>query len=119
MQKKISYFVAVFAVIITVVTVWHINKPFEPKQATWKDVIKEARDGGYKIITTEELHERYQEEPSDLLLIDTRQEWEFRSAHIKGSVNFPMKPTWWERWKKAGELEANLGPDKEKEIVFY
>jgi hypothetical protein len=119
MQRKISYFVALIAVVMTIVAVWHLNRSFEPKDATWEDVIAEARTGGYRIITTEDLRDRYLTDPFTLLLVDTRQEWEFRSAHIKGALNFPMAPTWWERWKKADELEAFLGPDKEKEIVFY
>jgi 3-mercaptopyruvate sulfurtransferase SseA len=119
MQRKISYFIALIAMVMTIVAVWHLNRPFEPKQATWEDVLAEARVGGYRIITTQDLRDRYMTDPSTLLLVDTRQEWEFRSAHIKGALNFPMAPTWWERWKKADELEAFLGPEKEKEIVFY
>jgi hypothetical protein len=30
-----------------------------------------------------------------------------------------MEPTWWSRWHKADELEAFLGPDKDRFIVFY
>jgi 3-mercaptopyruvate sulfurtransferase SseA len=119
MQKKLSYSIALATVIITTIAVWHINRPFEPKQATWEDVIAEAKAGGYKIITTEQLRDRYHTTPSSLLLIDTRQEWEYRSGHIKGSVNFPMEPTWWARWRKADELEAFLGDDKQRNIVFY
>jgi predicted sulfurtransferase len=119
MKKKISYFITLAVVFMTVIAVWYSHRTFEPKQASWEDVIAEAKAGGYKIITTEELRDRYQEEPSDLLLIDTRQEWEFRFAHIKGALNFPIAPTWWERLKKAHRLEEFLGPDKEKQIVFY
>jgi rhodanese-related sulfurtransferase len=53
------------------------------------------------------------------LLVDTRQEWEYRSGHIRGATNFPIEPTWWSRWRKAGALEAVLGPDKDRLIVFY
>jgi rhodanese-related sulfurtransferase len=52
-------------------------------------------------------------------LVDTRQEWEYRTGHIKGALNFPMEPTWWARWRKAGDLRALLGPEKERGIVFY
>jgi 3-mercaptopyruvate sulfurtransferase SseA len=118
-KKKISYIIALSAVFMTVIVVWYSHRPFEPKQATWEDVIAEAKAGGYKIITTEELRDRYQEEPSDLLMIDVRQEWEYRTGHIKGSLNFPMEPTWWARWRKADELEAFLGQDKQRDILFY
>ena len=75
--------------------------------------------GGYKIITTEELSERYQKDANSLLLVDTRQEWEYRTGHLKGAVNFPMEPTWWSRWRKASALETFLGPDKDRTIIFY
>jgi rhodanese-related sulfurtransferase/DNA-binding transcriptional ArsR family regulator len=58
------------------------------KQATWDDVIAEADAGGYRIITTEALAEKYRKDPSDLMLIDTRQEWEYRTGHIKGASIF-------------------------------
>ena len=54
-----------------------------------------------------------------LILVDTRQEWEYRTGHIKGAVNFPMEPTWWYRWRKQGELKRFLGPDKDRFLVFY
>ncbi len=119
MRKKISFFVALAAMMITVAAVWYAHQPFELKQATWEDVMAEADSGGYKIITTEKLRDRYQTAPSSLLLVDTRQEWEYRSGHIKGAVNFPMEPTWWARRQKADELEAFLGEDKQRDIVFY
>ncbi len=39
------------------------------------------------------LSERYQKDAKSLLLVDTRQEWEYRTGHLKGAVNFPMEPT--------------------------
>jgi rhodanese-related sulfurtransferase len=51
--------------------------------------------------------------------VDTRQEWEYRTGHIKGAVNFPMEPTWLSRWQKKGDLAALLGTDKGQPIVFY
>ena len=74
----------------------------------WDDVLAEAKAGGYRLITTEELAERYRQDSKELLLVDTRQEWEYRTGHIKGAVNFPMEPTWWSRWRKAAALKAFL-----------
>jgi rhodanese-related sulfurtransferase len=51
--------------------------------------------------------------------VDTRQEWEYRTGHIDGAVNFPMEPTGWARWRNRGPMETFLGPDKERGIVFY
>ena len=119
MKKMISFLMALVAVIMTIVIVWYKHQPVTPKQATWEDVLAEASVGGYKIITTEELRDRYQDDPTNLFLVDTRQEWEYRAGHIKGSVNFPMEPTWWGRFRKANALEAFLGENKQRDIVFY
>ena len=107
------------AVIITAVTLWHNSRTAIPKDATWDDVVAEAEAGGYRLISTEELHRLYQKKPDSMLLVDTRQEWEYRSGHIKGAVNFPMEPTWLSRWRKKTDLEQLLGPDKKRFIVFY
>ena len=119
MQNKKSALIASLAVLITVGALWFTNRAVTPRQATWDDVLAEARNGGYKIITTEELYERYQKDAKSLLLVDTRQEWEYRTGHLLGAVNFPMEPTSWSRWSKASALERFLGPDKDRMVVFY
>ncbi len=110
---------ALTAVIITSFMLWYTNQTAIPKDATWDDVVTEARSGGYRLINTDELQERYQSNPDTLLLVDTRQEWEYRSGHIKGATSFPMEPTWLSRWRKKDELERLLGADKDRFIVFY
>ena len=110
---------AVVALAITMGTLWYSNRVVPPKEATWDDVRAEARQGGYQIITTVELFKRYTAEPESLLLVDTRQEWEYRTGHIKGARNFPMEPTWLSRWRNIGALENFLGADKNRFIVFY
>ena len=82
-------------------------------------MLTEARLGGYRIISTEELWERYEKDPDKMLLVDARQEWEYRTGHIKKAQNFPIEPTWLSRWRNKGGLEAFLGPDKERSLVFY
>ena len=119
MQNKKTMLVALAAVILTIATLWFTNRTAVPREATWDDVLAEARSGGYKIITTEELADRYAKNRGDLLLVDTRQEWEYRTGRLKGAINFPMEPTWWSRWRKGGALETLLGPDKNRFIVFY
>ncbi len=111
--------VALVAVLLTIAALWFTQRAVAPKQATWEDVKAEAERGGYRILRIEELASRYLEDPEGLVLVDTRQEWEYRSGHIAGAVNFPMEPTWWARWRKADDLEAFLGPDRERTIVFY
>ncbi|MBI4800347.1 MAG: rhodanese-like domain-containing protein [Desulfarculus sp.] len=111
--------VAVLAVLATVGALWFTNRAVTPKEATWEDVAAEAQAGGYRLITTDEVYARYQSGPGEVLLVDTRQDWEYRGGYIKDAVNFPMEPTAWSRWRKAASLEALLGTDKERFIVFY
>ena len=119
MNRKKSFGMALAAAMITVVAVWYANRPVTPRQATWDDVMAEAKAGGYRIITTEALADQYRKGSWDLMLIDTRQAWEYRTGHIAGAANFPMEPTWWARWRKAGALKRFLGPDKSHAIVFF
>jgi hypothetical protein len=119
MQNKQTAFIALAAVLATVGALWFTNQAVTPKQATWDDVLIEAKTGGYRIITTEDLAARYQKDPQSLLLVDTRQEWEYRTAHLKRALNFSMEPTWWSRWRSASALGAFLGPEKDRTIVFY
>jgi hypothetical protein len=119
MNRKRITLLALMAVFITVGSLWYGNQSVIPKDATWDDVVAEAAAGGYRLISTEELQERYQSKSDSILLVDTRQEWEYRSGHIKDAINFPMEPTWLSRWRKKGDLEQLLGADKERFIVFY
>jgi predicted sulfurtransferase len=119
MRYRKSIFLAAAAILITALSVWYAQRPIVTKKASWDDVIAEAKAGGYQIITTEALADRYRSDSSGMLLIDTRQEWEYRTGHIKGALNFSMEPTIWERWRKAGELKDFLGPDRERMLVFY
>jgi hypothetical protein len=107
------------AIAITVGVLWFTNGAVTPREPTWDDVVAEAKDGGYRLINTDELRQRYEKDPRSTLLVDTRQEWEFAMGHIESAVNFPMEPTAWSRWWKSGDLAAALGPDKNRFIVFY
>jgi hypothetical protein len=79
----------------------------------------EAERGGYRLMNTGELLERYSDDGVDMLLVDTRQGWEYRTGHIAGAVSFPMEPTWWSRWKSRRALRRLVGPDRDKLLVFY
>ena len=107
------------AVFITAAVLWLNQRTPTPKAATWQDVLVEAAQGGYTLISTEDLWQRYQENVPPLLLVDTRQEWEYRTGHIKGALNFSMEPTWLSRWRSRNALEELLGPDKNRRVVFY
>ncbi len=104
---------------VTVGILWRTNGAVTTKEATWDDVVAQAQTGGYQLISTDDLWKRYSAKDADLLVVDTRQEWEYRTGHILGALNFPMEPTWLAAWHKKGDLESLLGEDKERTIVFY
>lgn len=107
------------AITVTVGVLWFTNRAVTPKEPTWDDVVAEAKEGGYRLINTDELRQRYEKDRKSTLLVDTRQDWEFAMGHIKGALNFPMEPTAWSRWQKKGKLAETIGPDKNRFIVFY
>ncbi len=119
MQRKGTTILALIAVVLTLGVLWYSNLPLVTKAATWDDVRAEARAGGYRLINTQELAKLYRTEPQKVLLVDTRQDWEYRTGHIPGSVNFSMEPTAWARWRAQGPLAKFLGPDLNRTIVFY
>ncbi len=119
MRNKTSVMLAAVAVLATVAALWLTSRAVTPKTATWEDVVAEAEAGGYRLINTEELAGLYGRDAAGLLLVDTRQDWEYRAGHIAGAVNFPMEPTAWSRWQKKGEIAEMLGPDKARTLVFY
>jgi predicted sulfurtransferase len=118
MQKSRSILLAVLAVGITFYAVWSQHRPVVVKPATHEDVLAEAKKGGYRLIDTGKLWELYQK-PDEVLIVDTRQEWEYRTGSVKGAVNFPMEPSWWSRWRKKTAMAKFLGPDKKRTVVFY
>ena len=119
MENVKTGLLAFLGIIVTMGAVWFDSQNVPPKIATPDDVLTEARQGGYRLISTDELWERYKTDPENLFLADTRQEWEYRTGHIRGAVNFPIEPGWWSEWRKKSVLEIFLGPDREQYIVFY
>ncbi|MFA4902163.1 MAG: rhodanese-like domain-containing protein [Desulfobaccales bacterium] len=119
MQRKGTTLLALVAAALTLSVLWYLNRPIIVKEATWEDVKAEAQNGGYRLITTEELAQRYRQDTGKLLLVDTRQDWEYRTGHMKGAVNFSIEPNAWSRWRSRGSLAKFLGPDKDRLIVFY
>jgi hypothetical protein len=119
MQRQGTTILALVAAALTLGVLWYLHRPISVKEATWEDVKAEARDGGYRLITTEELAKLYRQDSQKLLLVDTRQDWEYRSGHIKGAVNFSIEPSAWGRWRAESPLAKFLGPDKDRPIFFY
>ena len=110
---------ALIAISLTAGYIWYGSRTAAPPKADWDDVRAAAIRGGYHLISTDKLWQQYQSNPASMLMVDTRQEWEYRSGHIQGAVNFPMEPTWLSRWRKKGALEILLGADRNRLIVFY
>jgi len=104
---------------LTLGILWFGHRPVTPKKATHDDVLAEARRGGYRLISTEKLWDLFSRDATKLLIVDTRQDWEYRTGHIKRAINFPMEPTWWARWQKRRAMEKFLGTDKNQHIIFY
>lgn len=100
---------AVIGVFLTIAALWFTNRSVTPKEATWEDVLTEARRGGYQLIGTADLWARHSSNPESLLLVDTRQECKYRTGHIRGALNFPMEPTWLSRWQKRAALSTFSG----------
>jgi len=119
MSRAKKGLLALMAVVITIGCLWQTNRIVTPVKATWNDVLAEGRNGGYQIISTDDLRARYEKNKAEIRIVDTRQTWEYRTGHIKGASNFPIEPTWLARWRKKGALEKFLGPDKKQFLVFY
>lgn len=86
---------------------------------TPEDVRAEAARGGYRLIDLGGLRGRLEREPGRLLLVDTRQDWEYRTGSIPGSINFSIEPTWWSRLKNRRALREALGADTSRPLVFF
>jgi len=116
-SKKTALAIASLA--IALVCVWFQYRPVPVRVVGPEDVVAEAERGGYRLIDLQDLVKLHEERPQDLLLVDTRQDWEYRGGYIEGAVLFPMEPTWWARVSKRAELRTLLGPDKGGPTVFY
>lgn len=119
MVNRSRLVLAVAVIMIVVASLGLTSLAVTPKEATQDDIAAEAKAGGYSLINTGDLKQRLEKDPSSILLVDTRQEWEYAAGHMKGAVNFPMEPTRWSRWWKRGDLKNALGPGKDRFIVFY
>lgn len=114
--------IAFVLVLLTVGGMWYTHRggsPPPPSEFNWEERQADAESKGYNLITTGTLAGYFEAGTRNLRIVDTRQEWEYRTAHIDGALLFPAEPTRWWRWKNAGALEALLGPDKEATVVFY
>jgi hypothetical protein len=120
-MKRRSLLLGALAATFPAMLLWGVVAPGPASAAgaSMETVQAEAARGGYSLITTGELEELYAGGGKDILLVDTRQGWEYRAGHIAGAVSFPMEPTWWGRLTSRRPLRKLLGTDREKLLVFY
>jgi 3-mercaptopyruvate sulfurtransferase SseA len=114
----VSLLILVIAALLGAVWQWRCRAAV-PREVGWDEVMVEAETGGYRLISTEEMANRYRRDPQSLLLVDTRPEGEYRAGHIRGALNLPLTPAWWGRWRSRKLLAALLGPDRGRFVVFY
>ena len=107
------------AVAIVIGVLWFTNRAVTPKEATWEDVLGRGQTGRIPDHQDPGFMGAVPKRSPGSLLVDTRQEWEYRTGHIQGALNFPIEPTGYSRWRKQKPLETFLGPDKNRFIVFY
>ena len=119
MQKTGTAILAILAVVLTLGALWYIQRPVIAREPTWEEVQAQARNGGYRLINTAELAALIRQDAQNVLLVDTRQPWEYRTGHIQGALNFSMEPTRWSRWRSQVPLARFLGPDRDRPLVFY
>ena len=88
---------------------------------------RETLEGGYDLITTEELKKMLDSSGKDILVIDTMPYKDsYAKEHVPGAKHFlfpiPTMETW-DTQETEGKSEedylALLGPDKEKTLVIY
>ena len=59
---------ALIALSLTTGYIWYGNRSVTPKKATWNDVQAEGVKGGYQLISTDKLWQRYKSNPESLIL---------------------------------------------------
>ncbi|TAL16240.1 rhodanese-like domain-containing protein [bacterium] len=82
-------------------------------------LLDDAKDGGYKLVNTEELY-KWTAEKKDMIIIDVLPKDEYDKGHIPGAVNSPLPKT--EKELTPFDTESvvkTAGSDKEKPVVLY
>lgn len=113
---------AVLNILVVLLAVMCAARPTaasQPQIAPSISVAQEAEKGNYRLIDVAALWELYLDKSSNVLLVDTRQDWEYRAGHINDAVHFSMEPTWVSRLIQRSALAQKLGSDKEQILVFY
>ncbi len=133
MQKKggfRGFMVGLFLLAMGVSTLsYAADNKFEEELVKEKETVKVIRDvqqGGYGIVTTDELKGMI-DAGKDMLIIDTMPfEDSYKKNHIPGAKQFLFPIPEMKEWdaketdgKSVEDFKALLGPDKNKMIVVY
>ena len=114
-----GYFLKVLVTFLATL-VWAVSSTADQPQTDLAAAVqKEAEKGKYRLVNVDELWDIYQDSSRQALLIDTRQDWEFRTGYIEDAVHFSMEPTWFSRLIQRTPLAQALGPDKDRILIFY
>lgn len=100
MQNRKTLIISLISAIVIAGLLWFTNRAVTPHTTTWNDVRSEAQTGNYQLISSSEISDLQKNNKQNMVLVDTRQEWEYRTGHIKDALNFPFEPTWWSRWQR-------------------
>nr|WP_045211463.1 rhodanese-like domain-containing protein [Desulfonatronovibrio magnus] len=86
----------------------------------WDHAQSVAQREGYKVITTSELKQLYQEE-QDFIILDNRYTYELSSGFLPGAINVTFDLSHLQSLpnEKRAELTDALGEDKDMTIVTY
>ncbi len=98
---------------------WLTDSAVTPQEATWDQAVRDAKQGKYQLLHTDEIRQLIEEAPHKMLLVDTRDEEDFRAGHIPGAINHPIAQTSWSRWGEQRRLGTVLGQDKSRFVAFY
>ena len=86
----------------------------------WPRVQEEARESGYALITPEDLKDLIND-GEELLLLDVRPDYEFRSGHLPKALNleFHLGDRLQIGPEKKSAFQKILGPEKDRRVVIY
>lgn len=111
-DKRLDVFATLLSFGATVDQLFHLDLAYAPPFSTTKDpvaytgmILNNAINGKNKIITPEDLKANF----SEYLIIDTRSETQYNTAHIDGAINIPLEKL----REKIGELS------RDKKIVVH
>lgn len=95
--------------------------PEKAKETIAVNFAKELMEGGYKVVTTDQL-KKWVDEKKDMVIVDTMPlEASYVKQHVPGAVQieFPIPEMKEIDDKKKAEFIKLLGPDKNRTIVVY